>query len=340
MSRDTRTPASVVRLSGVQGLAVAVPQLLGFQPTDSLVVLCLRAPRGRIGPVARIDLFDPGNDGPVDQLVGCAVRYADAAAVLCYHDGPRPGCLDVLLDALAAAEVPVTEVVAVREGRLYRAESPTAQYADAGVPLPGPEDRQAGRLAAAAALAGRRALPDRQALRASVAGPSEALLMAARAELDAIRAPDPSPACDLIPAPPMAARVDAAFATAMAEQAECGPISAATAAELIVLAGDVGCRDRLVARAVAGDDPSVVPMLIAVVSRCPDEAVPGIGAVLAVAAYRYGDGALAHCAVDRVLSVEPAHRMAHLMLAVMAGGLPPSSLAEMTDILDAPRTRR
>jgi hypothetical protein len=76
-------------------------------------------------------------------------------------------------------------------------------------------------------------------------------------------------------------------------------------------------------------------MLISVVSRCPDEDAPQICSVLAVAAYRYGDGALAQCAVDRVLAEEPHHRLAHLMLSAMEGGLPPGELATMADIATA-----
>ena len=49
-------------------------------------------------------------------------------------------------------------------------------------------------------------------------------------------------------------------------------------------------------------------------------------AALAVIAYRKGDGALAQVALDRALHSDPAHRLAHLMLAVMAAGMHPSDL--------------
>ena len=122
-SASTQRASTVVRLSGPQGLALAVPQHLGFHPERSLVLLCLKAPRGRVGPVARIDLYDPAIPGPTEQLVGTAHRYADAVAVLCYHDGDRPACLDALLDALAEAGIPVTDVLSVCEGRIRRARS-------------------------------------------------------------------------------------------------------------------------------------------------------------------------------------------------------------------------
>lgn len=337
-SSSTTSRPVTVRIAGAPGMVLAVPQYLGFHPTESLVLLCLTAPRGRVGPVARVDLFEPGTPGVVDQLVGCAVRYADAVAVIGYYSGERPTCLDVLVTALAEAEVPVTEVLSVRAGRIRRARTAATERADPGVPMPGPDDDAARHLAAASALAGRTVLPSRQALAASVAAPSGPRLVAARAAIaQAGEALDrgsadsggaDGPAGD-------AARLDAAFAQAVGEHARTGDVSAGTAALLIALCRGVACRDRLVALAVGSGDPDVVPMLIAVVARCPDEHAAQICSVLSVAAYRFGDGALAQCAADRTLAAAPDHRLAHLMLSVMAAGLPPAELASMADILDA-----
>jgi hypothetical protein len=52
--------------------------------------------------------------------------------------------------------------------------------------------------------------------------------------------------------------------------------------------------------------------------------------VLAVVAYRHGDGALAQVAVDRCLAAEPHHRLAHLLLAIMAAGLHPDELVTLS----------
>lgn len=50
-----------------------------------------------------------------------------------------------------------------------------------------------------------------------------------------------------------------------------------------------------------------------VVRRVPDEVVAGPAAVLAVAAWLAGDGALAWCAVERCRAVEPGHSLARLV---------------------------
>jgi hypothetical protein len=49
------------------------------------------------------------------------------------------------------------------------------------------------------------------------------------------------------------------------------------------------------------------------VRRLPDELVAGPAAVLAVAAWLAGEGALAWCAVDRCRAVEPEHSLARLV---------------------------
>ncbi len=49
-------PGDVVRVSGPQGIIGSIPYLLGFHPEESLVMLCLRGERNRMGPVLRIDL--------------------------------------------------------------------------------------------------------------------------------------------------------------------------------------------------------------------------------------------------------------------------------------------
>lgn len=328
---------SVVRLSGPQGLVAAVPLYLGFVPSNSLVLMCLRAPRGRIGPVARVDLFPPQAAEAADQLVGCAARYADSAVVVCYYEGARPGCLDTLLAALEETRVPVTAVLSVRDGMIRDARTAASERADPGIEVPGDDDEQSRTVAAAAVMSGRRVLPSRDALRASIAGPLGRRLTSARAALDEryrALARDLDGRAPAAVQSALSERMDAAFRRARREYGDTGTVTTTTALELIVLADDVTARDLLVARSVGAEDPDVVPMLISVASRCPDEDAPQICSVLAVAAYRYGDGALAQCAVDRVLVREPHHRLAHLMLAAMQGGLPPGELATMADIAE------
>ncbi|MGH3454635.1 MAG: DUF4192 family protein, partial [Nocardioidaceae bacterium] len=48
-----------VRVAGLAELLAGLPVLFGFRPTDSLVVICLEEPRGRVGFRLRVDLPPP-----------------------------------------------------------------------------------------------------------------------------------------------------------------------------------------------------------------------------------------------------------------------------------------
>jgi hypothetical protein len=86
------SPIVVKNASCLDALA-GIPAFLGFQPRDSIVLCAIRPPRGRIGPVIRLDLDQAGVDGAVQEVlmnlrrvreIGAesvfAVRYAPADA--------------------------------------------------------------------------------------------------------------------------------------------------------------------------------------------------------------------------------------------------------------------
>jgi len=89
------TDLTPIRLTGRRGLVAAVPALLGFHPRESVVLLCLRSPTRRIGPVIRVDLEDDAahpSDFLIAQLTVHANRHAHEVAVLCFterQDVPR-----------------------------------------------------------------------------------------------------------------------------------------------------------------------------------------------------------------------------------------------------------
>lgn len=74
--------------------------------------------------------------------------------------------------------------------------------------------------------------------------------------------------------------------------------------------------------------PEILPVLIASAQKTPDDdpRVANLCAALAFLAYHQGDGALAQVAIDRALRTEPQHRLAHLLLLIMASGVPPQAL--------------
>ncbi|WP_409483287.1 DUF4192 domain-containing protein [Arsenicicoccus dermatophilus] len=97
---DQPTPTAVVR--DVGQLVTVVPYVLGFAPTDSLVVLGLRSRPGTdrptVGPAVRIDLHDPdGDPGPLpagpawDAVAARMLPHVDEVVLVAFTDRARPG---------------------------------------------------------------------------------------------------------------------------------------------------------------------------------------------------------------------------------------------------------
>jgi hypothetical protein len=330
------SPAPGLTVHGPTGLVAAVPAMLGFHPSESLVLICIRQP-GLVGPVARADLEDERETAPTSamarQLASYAVQYAEIAALVCYTDRPgRPSLLDATANALDAASVPLLDVLTVRDGIIRRGRTAEIEDADRGMPAPSDDDPQVEALASLNACHGRGVLPHREALRGSIAAPSGRALADARAAIIGVcenlaRMAEERPGEDLTQA--LVSRASRALTRARRELRDSGRVASATAAELIVMSHSIPVRDTLIARAVSERDEVWVPTLISVVTRCPAEEAAEICAMLAVVAYRYGDGALSQVAIDRVLATEPRHRLAHLLLSATASGIRPDDLAEL-----------
>lgn len=82
-------------------LITAIPYILAFEPTDSLVAIALKD--GRVGLTSRIDLPDPGKpDTAVEALMPALRRDAPEQVILIAYEG-APGSAQSVLDAFAAA---------------------------------------------------------------------------------------------------------------------------------------------------------------------------------------------------------------------------------------------
>lgn len=347
VAMTTTDETTTVRLTGRSGLLAAVPALLGFHPAESLVMVCLSGPRRRVGPVIRIDLDDldepatrPGEiAGPVAQLQLHAARYADEIAVMCYTERPgRWAEMDPVIAALQDGGAGIIDAVRITDGR---ANSWLPAHFrdladDQGSPVPDAADPQVEEITAATAFNGRGILADRQALRHSIAGPTGSAAAHASASLHT--AADGLlgriGATGAIEIDLLRTMSESAVDDGLQQVAVTGTVDPATAALIALLLCDIGIRDAVIARAITEIEQPFVPMLIAVARATPDEDAAEICAVLAMAAYRRGDGALAQVAVDRTFESEPNHRLAHLMLAIMAAGMPPADLEHLAAKVD------
>jgi len=334
---DDETP---IRISGPVGLLATVPMMLGFHPTNSLVMMCVSGRRRKVGPVARVDL-PPGHDRAMAaHLAMHALQHADEVVLISYQSfRRRPPLLDDVLREMGKVGVEVMDALVVRGGRARPALNPAMERVHPGYPLPGADDPQVRALTAAGALAGRTVLADREELRRSIAGPKGSRLRRAEREISEAacgRLPpfDTSPgltAADHILLGEMPSEGEDRISRAFGQVSAGDGVRVEVAAALAVLLTERLVRDAVLGRAVVEVDLPWLPMLISCATWTPDPLAPPLCSVLAMVAYRHGDGALAQIAVDRCLLAEPEHPLAHLMIAIMAAGVHPEELERITE---------
>ncbi|SCG48259.1 DUF4192 domain-containing protein [Micromonospora halophytica] len=309
-------------------LVAAVPYLLGFHPADSVVVVAMRG--RRIVFAARADLPDRDTDPrlPAGHLGDVLARQdADAATVIGY--GP-PGrvtpTVDAVRDALAVAGLPVLEALRVTDGRYW---SYLCDGVDCCPPDGTPYDPGSSRVSAAAVFAGQVALPDRAALTALVApgeGHDPAAMRRAgrRAEGRLLTLLEQAPAADLLGGRSVrAAGVDAVRA-ALRRHRRGEQLTDDEVAWLSLLLTHLPVRDHAWERTDGRDED--ISLWSDVLRRAEDELIAAPASLLAFAAWRAGQGALAAVALERALAVHPDYSLAHLLDDLLRRGVPPSEL--------------
>jgi hypothetical protein len=327
----TSDETPTLRIRDRRGLVAAVPALLGFHPAESLVLLCLTGPGRQVGPVMRVDLADRTPDMS-EYLTRVVRRHADAVAVVVFATRPhaRHRLLRRTLQAFRRDGVAVLDACVVGGGWIRSVpDTPGAGVPDIPV-LPEDADERTD-LDAFTALNGRAVLADRAALRSSIAGPRGSALAVAAAAVDYAA----EGLLQLLESGPIdtevwQSSVVADFDRIRERVADGRPPELAEAAALALSVTDGEVRDELLRRVLRNSDQWDVATLIAVVVRLPDAAAAALCGVLAVLAYRRGDGALAQIAVDRALAGEPGQRLAELMVQAMASALHPDTMMELT----------
>ncbi|OKI45722.1 hypothetical protein A6A27_37925 [Micromonospora sp. CB01531] len=158
-------------LASISDLLAAVPYLLGFHSTDSLVTVGLTG--RRITVAGRTDLPEPATVTAWVHAAGrqhiALLRNVDATTAILIGYGPATTVtpvIDALTPHLHAAGITILDTLRVTEGRYhsYQCQDPHCCPPD-GVPF----DPHHSPTAVHAIVAGQTALPDRAALVASVA---------------------------------------------------------------------------------------------------------------------------------------------------------------------------
>ena len=343
------SPAWSVRISDPGEIAAGLPQLLGFQPVESVVLVSLTGSGGgRVGLTVRADIPPPGHaaavaaaltaslctDGPSAALLAVVSEASDAPdpfpPVAAAVPGlPHRALVHALTVALASAGVPMRDALLVRRGRWWSYDCPHPCCAPAaGTPLPGGVSE----LEVAAVASGMVVEPTREGLAARIA-PATGAARNAMAAACARAAIECSAAVLDTGFDAVAEESWAAVAEAVSRCRPGGPtgtrLTDDEVARVVWGLRDRGVRDRALALAL-GDAPAAAEALWTECARrapAPLDATPAT--LLAVSAWLRGDGAMANVALERALDSEPGYGLARLLAQALAGCLPPAELRAM-----------
>ena len=326
-----------------EDLLAAVPVVLGFRATDSVVMLTFptshaarpdraRTQRGRARPTgppeafhARVDLPGDPDDLPdmVDALLDPVLRHRIDRVVLILYTvdaelGARTG--EALDRAFTDAGVEVVDLMRA-DGRCWFALLPgRPPEAYAGTPY----DDRSHPFVAQAVVDGRVTLESRAELAAGLLPDDpptvEAVDRATRA-LD--RAGPESDAAE-------AAWLDDALGRRLAGR----PWTDEEVARLLVDVRDLRLRDRAWLRMSRDNASAHVEVWRDVVRRCPTHLLPAPACLLAFGAWLAGHGALAWCALDRCREADEDYRLAGLIATLLDNAVPPSSWDPPEDLPD------
>ncbi|MEV1007668.1 DUF4192 domain-containing protein [Streptomyces sp. NPDC049881] len=378
-SGPTATGEGGVTLRGPADLADALPHLLGFRPDDSIVLIGLHGPRGRVGGRVRTGIpADPACwTEAADQMAASlaensarrGVRPDAAVAYLCQE--PPSGtdarsCMERLRPlaqrlrtACGSLDIPVHEALYMADGRFW-------SYCCTGTDRCCPEDggelpaEGTSAMAAASAYAG---IPRRGSLREIeqrlLPAEGRAVPPQLRAFDDAARALLPR----MLGAP---ADVEAVREETLglaerlllrlrrtADRGEGGPpaadkgddalITSAEAARLVIGLQDRIARDRAAEWMEGGDGPPALRLWSALARRCVAAYAGHAAAPLTLAgwvAWSTGDGIGARVALGRALRADPDYVFARLLHQACNEGVDPEPLRRSMRQQRADRRRR
>jgi len=342
----------VVRIRDAGEIAVGLPHLLGFHPEESVVLLGLGGQSGRrVGMTARADIPGPENNRELATVLSrslCTSR-PDGALVLIFSEAadeefggvlvlPHPDLVWEMCRGLLRRDVPVADVVLVRDGRWWSYDCPDdCCRPGAGTPLPAgvPE------LEVAAIATGTVVAPTREDLVARIAPPPD---HDPRAMASACARVGVALSADVLDTGVEPAAAES-WAAVMAGIARCRPgagavpLSDEDVARIVWGLRDGAVRD-LALQLALGDEPAAAEQLWTECTRrapVPLDAAPAT--LLAVSAWLRGDGAMANIALDRALAGAPDYGLATLLREALSACVTPSALRSLLTEAATPSAR-
>ncbi|SCF19468.1 protein of unknown function (DUF4192) [Micromonospora viridifaciens] len=304
-------------------LVTAVPYLLGFRPSDGSIVVLASRDR-RVVFAARADL--PGPDAPASHLLDLAANLIPVVRrqrpithimLIGYGDAEHVDpALRTVGEAFTAGGMTVRGLLRVTGTRVVNLDCDNpACCPPQGTPLD-----PASLVAVQATAAGLVALPDRAAVAARfapVGGAARAgIRRATRAAAARLKTLNTAGSGGVDEAGVQAVR------DALRQHDGGSRLTDDEVAWLALLLMRPSVRD--LAADLTQPHDGHVTFWADITRRAEEALVPAPATLLALAAWRCGDGALAAMAAERALQVDPAYQLANLLLQALHGGLPPS----------------
>ncbi|MCP3800713.1 DUF4192 domain-containing protein [Allokutzneria sp. A3M-2-11 16] len=329
MSTNTSTGDAPVRLSAVGDLVASIPPLLGFHPTDSVVILVVDADSDRLTRALRADLPELVDDmRPLAERLTETIGPTDRALVIMICDGtatdtslPRESEMDVLSEVFTTAGILIIASLWARS-TLHRA--PCRRYgnpaecfavADSDSSVLAAESTLRGRVVHASAKAAARSLNPVEP--PEVLAEREKRLSAATDELR-----------QHLSSSTLVREINSTLTEAITA-AENGNPPEADSLITIVAALDIGIVRDTAAQLALGDTAHGARVLWEHLTRTipgPLRAHPA--ALLALSAYLKGDGPLARVALDIALNTNPNTTLAVLLRHALDNGIHPTTIAK------------
>ncbi|SDF04364.1 protein of unknown function [Blastococcus aurantiacus] len=330
-----------VRVGDPGDLAAGLPQLLGYRPSESVVLVALGGGTGRrVGLTVRADLPPPGyarelaavlarslaTDGPRAALAFVVSEAPDEPELLrpdaagpaggCGTDLPHRSLVHDLVLALDAVGLPLEQALLVRAERWWDFDCPGACCApDGGTPLP----TGVGALEAAAVASGTVVAADRGALHERLAPPGEA----ARAAMEAVvlRVGLEGPVGR------SAARRRIRSAVGRCRPGRDGerPVDEEVA-RIAWSLRQPDVRDWALMLSLGEDAAAAEALWTECTRRAPSPLDAFPAALVAVCSWLRGDGAMANIALDRALDSEPGNPLAGLLEDALSACVAPWQL--------------
>lgn len=322
--------APAIRLRSPAQIVAAIPYLVGFHPTESLVAVGLGAKAPRVCLTVRVDLPPPDSSEPLAQLLATHLEHAEAGGAFLVvfteapGEPPRRELVTALEDATCEVGIEIRDALWVRGGRWrsYRCQRPDCCPPE-GTPV---DPGQVSELAATAAYLGDVVHGSREDLERAL----EPVGLPARTALDETFELVSQQFMDEMSErgrDVVSVESRSLLMTAVQARAESTvELSAAEVARLALGLADVLVRDSALAWAGTELEHAAEAVWVELVRKATPPYDAPAATLLAVHAYLRGNGAYARIALDRALASDPAYSFALLLVEGLDRGVPPKAL--------------